>query len=531
MRLFKNKLAFSVLYALLAFVEIYVMTSGGLGISYDSENYLVMAARFAQKLWGEAFNPVWPPVYPLTIATIKVLGVNVLFEAARGVCILSFVISVVAVFLLGLRFQGKFTAHFCAISMLFLASLVYLYCYCWSETLYIMFSLLFFLMMTLLLKAPKERDTRYLIGSGIFAGLGTATRYIGISLIGTGILSILFLSNYQSWIKKFKKAFVFTLVAGIPVFLHLVSCFYYYGLSGKRQFPSEYSFVHQLFQFLSTFYHDFLWFDLRFSKYVFFYEWDFPFFWLRMMVLLCMFIFLVLFLKAIFLSKLPKSELKPQIGVIFYFILYVSIILFISSTIKVDPIGSRFTVPLYPFFLLLVFSVTFHVVKTSAQMRIKRWLLSLAILSTGLFWVIQMISTASIYKEISSGSFPALEQPGNLNRESIKFLKENVDSGDVIITNNPRKLVFIWPREEPYPDIPKKDWGQAVNGIIYEASYRTIYVLICTEDPQSAWIDVEDVEKADEKLGLFAWKKVFGNDYIYKTKHFVFPPPLNEMKK
>ena len=116
----------------------------------------------------------------------------------------------------------------------------------------------------------------------------------------------------------------FWLVAGIPLFLHYLTCFYYYGLAGKTQFPSKYSFMHQLFRFFSTIYHDFLSFDLSFWNYVFFFEWEFPFFWTRIMVLLCMLIFLILFLKAVFSSKFFKDLLKPQIGVLFYFVLYMS---------------------------------------------------------------------------------------------------------------------------------------------------------------------------------------------------------------
>lgn len=525
MNLFKNSFIFSLLYAALAFVVIYVMTSGGLGISVDSENYLVMASRFTQQQWGKAFNPVWPPLYPLTIAAIKGPGLAELFDAARIVSILSFVILVVTVFLLGLQFQGKFAAHFSAISALFLASLIYLYSFCWSETLYIMFSLLFLFMLILFLKAPKEKATKYLIWSGIFAGLGSVTRYVGFSLIGTGILSTLFLSNYHPGSKKFKKTLTFTLVASIPVFLHYLVCFYYYGLAGKTQFPSKYSFMHQLFRFFSTIYHDFLSFDLSFWKYVFFFEWEFPFFWIRMIVLLCILIFLFLFLKAVFFSKSFRNLLKPQIGVIFYFVLYSSIILYTSSTIAIDPIGSRFTAPLYPFLLLLVFSGISHVYKTFDRGRTKRIVLSLTILATILFWGIQIISTLSIYKGISSGSFPAMEHPGNLNRQSLKFLKENVDSNDVIITNIYRKLTLIWPRQEPYPHIPKKDWEEALNEITYEASRRRVYVLLCTEDFSPYGITVEDIEKTDEERGLFSWKQIFGNDYIYKTKRVVFHQP------
>jgi 4-amino-4-deoxy-L-arabinose transferase-like glycosyltransferase len=528
--LLKNKLTFTFLYAALALVIIYVMTSGSLGISVDSENYLNIAHRFTEHLWGTAFNPVWPPAYPLSIAVIKALGVAELVGAAQAVAIISFVILVVTVFLLGLRLQGKLTAHFSAISTLFFASLIYIYCYAWSETLYIMFSLLFFLMLILLLKAPPEKMTEYLIGSGIFAGLGTVSRLVGFSLIGTGILSILFLSNYHPKSKRLKKTLVFMLVSGIPVLFHYLTCFYYYGLRGKTQWPSKYSFSHQLSQFFLTIYHDFLSFDLSFWKYVFLLGSGFPLFWIRTIVLFCSFIFLILFFKVAFSARLPKEVYKFPIIVIFYSVLYGSIILLVSLTVAIDPIGSRFTSPLYPLFLLLAFSFVFQVCNSFTQQKIKRLLWVIAILGTVSFWAIQITSCLSIYKGIRSGSFPTMEQPGNLNRGSITFLKENVDSSDMIITNIYRKLDLLWPRREPYPDIPKEDWEKNLKAVTYEASQRTVYILICSEDFAPYGITVEDMDTTNEKIGLFSWKKIFGNDYVYKTKHVIFQKPP-EMKK
>jgi len=505
--LFKHKLTFTLLYAVLSLTVIYVMTSGGLGISVDSENYLIIADRFTEHLWGKALNPIWPPAYPLSIAAIKTLGLAELVGAARVVSILSYVILVVTVFLLGLQLQGKFTAHISAISTLFFASLIYIYCYAWSETLYIMFSMLFFFMLVLFLKAPPEKRTKYLIWSGIFAGLGTVSRLIGFSLIGTGILSIIFLSDYHPKSKRLKKTLVFMLVSGIPVLFHYLTCFYYYGLRGKTQWPSKYSFSHQLSQFFLTIYHDFLSFDLSFGKYVFLFGSGFPLFWVRTMVLLCLLIFLILFFKVAFSTRFPKDAYKFPIGVIFYFILYGSIILLVSSTVAIDPIGSRFTSPLYPLFLLLAFSFVFHICNSFTQQKTRRLLWGLAILGAVSFWTVQITSSLSIYKGIRSGSFPTMEQPGNLNRESMKFLKENSDSSDVIITNIYRKLTFLWPRQEPYSNIPKEEWEKSLKAVTYEASQRTVYILICTEDFAPYGITVEDMDQTDERQASFPGKR------------------------
>jgi hypothetical protein len=525
MGIFKGKSAFALIYAAFACGLICLMTSGGLGISADSESYLVTANRFTQQRWGESLNPYWPPLYPLSIAAVKATGLAGLLGAARIVSVFSFIISIVTIYLLGLELGKRFVAHFSVISSLFLASMIFLFCFCWSETLYIMVSLLLFLVLTRLLRSPEGEETRYLILSGIFSGLGTITRFVGCSLIGTGVLCILFLSNHKPKIKKLKESLAFISAASIPVFLYFLGCLHYYGLTGKKQFPSPYSFSHQLLQFPITFYHDFLTFDLMFWKYTLFFDWKFPFFWPRAFVLISLVIFLFLFIKAICSAQLQKSEFRSLGGLMVYVVLYISTILVTSSTVAIDPIGSRFTVPVYPFVLLLVFSAISYIWKTSIQAKLKHWFLGMAILSLGIFWSMQLVSTISIYKGISTGSFPAIEHPGNLNRGSIKFLKQNAGPSDYIISNVYRKLTFIWPRQEPYLYATEENWGKSIDAIMIKASQRTVYFLISTQDFAPDKITVEDLDKADHGIGLFAWKKDFGNDYLYKTKQVVLQSP------
>jgi 4-amino-4-deoxy-L-arabinose transferase-like glycosyltransferase len=360
----------------------------------------------------------------MTIAAVDILGSAELLGAARIVSILSFVILVITIFPLGLHLQGKITAHLSAFSVVSLATLIYLYCFCWSETVYTMFSVLFFLLLVLFLKAPQGSNTKYLILSGVFAGLATITRYVGYSLIATGILSILFLSNYHSISKRIKKTLSFALMAGISVFLHYLSHFYYWALTSKSHYASPHSFTHQLLLFFSTIYHDLLSSDLSFWRYAFLFEWGSSFSWVRLITIICMLFLSVLFFKAVLFSKRDKGSLRLQIPMVFYLVLYSSIVLYTSSTIAIDPIGSRFTVSLYPFLLFLVFSGISHGYKSFAPRKTKMLFIGLALLGIASFWAIQITSTMNIYKGISSGSFPAMEQPGNLNRESIKFIKK-----------------------------------------------------------------------------------------------------------
>jgi hypothetical protein len=519
-------LFFCLLYGVLAFRLIYLLSSGGLGVSYDSENYLAMAKHSVQGQWAKTLNPVWPPLYPLSIATIEYLGSAQPLTAARLVSIFSYVVLVIAVFLLGLRLKRRFAAHLGAISMLCLASVLYIYIFCWSETLYIMFSVLFFLPLTKFLLEPSAaKRTRYLVEAAVFAGLTSVTRYIGFSLIVTGILSILFLGRYHPMFRRVKKTLLFTLVACIPLVLHFGACFVSYGLAGKTQFPSQYTFGHQLMQLVTTVYRDLLSSNLNFWAYRFFLSWESLDFWLRLGLLAGMLAFVVMLVRGPGLPEAEKTSPKPHIAILIYFLVYGSILLYVTSTVAMDPIASRFMAPLYPLVLLLIFSTLSRVYRKIRLTRAGSIALASIFLCLTTFWGIQISSALNIYKGISSGLFPAMEQPGNLNRGSLRYLRENADPTDMIITNIPQKLSFIWPRSIGYSNIPKDKWNSEQDDLIHEASRRSIYVLVCTEDVAPSGITLEQVEETDRKLNLFAWRKDFGNDIIFRTKHVVFRKP------
>lgn len=517
---------FCLLYGVSAFWLIYLLSSGGLGVSYDSQNYLIMAERFIQGQWAETFNPVWPPLYPLCIGIVEYLGSAQPLTAARLLSIFSYVILVVAVFLLGLRLKQRFTAHLGAISMLCLASVFYIYIFCWSETLYIMFSVLFFLPLTRFLLEPSAaKRTRYLVEAAVFAGLTSITRYIGFSLIVTGILSILFFGRYHPVFRRVKKTLLFTLVACIPLVLHFGACFVSYGLAGKTQFPSQYTFGHQLMQLVTTVYRDLLSFNLSFWDYSFFLSWGSLDFWLRLGLLAGALAFVMTLVRGPGLLEAEKTSPIPHIAILIYFLVYSSILLYVTSTVAMDPIASRFIAPLYPLILLLIFGTVSRVYRRIRLTRMGNIAFVSVVLCLAAFWAIQISSTLNIYKGIRSGLFPAMEQPGNLNRGSLRFLKENVDSTDMIITNIPQRLTFIWPRTYAYPNVHKDEWDLAEDDLTYEASRRSVYVLLCTADIAPLGITLQEVQETDRKLNLFAWRKNYGNDVIFKAKHVIFHEP------
>jgi hypothetical protein len=129
-----------------------------------------------------------------------------------------------------------------------------------------------------------------------------------------------------------------------------------------------------------------------------------------------------------------------------------------------------------------------------------------------------------------------MENPGNLNRASLKFLKRNLSSTDPLLTNIPEKLSYVWPREIPHWGFPKLDLIS--HGIPDWFSQSSAYLLLCTKDRDlyPLWCKFEEgdslhgwnlhelvpeeqkrvIEEDFEKRGLSFKRSVFGYDCIYQ---------------
>jgi hypothetical protein len=321
--------------------------------------------------------------------------------------------------------------------------------------------------------------------------------------------------------------------SGLPMLIGFVLYYIHLGTLFGKRIPGKFSFSEQLIRFFAAIYHDFLSFGLTFEKYEVFLTgsrfWDKTssvMFWLDNIILVYLLVLFIFFVKFALSSKPFRNLLRPQAVLFSYMAMYSLLLLGITSKMFVEQAGTRFNVPLYPFIVLSVFSVVFHVYGTLASGRARRIFLGLVILCTSLFWSIQLVTTSSIYEGAISGSFPAMEHPGNRNRASLKFLQANVDSTDAILTNIPYKMAFIWPRQVPYlgthlytPSfivVATKSIEQTLQQLVTEKPDLRIYLYLCSKDYPDHLFNMRNVDELDKTPGFFAWKKVIGNEYIFK---------------
>ncbi len=564
---------FSLLYGILALAVIWVMTSGGMGVSYDSERYLISAHHFSQGETEQAFkivSPTFPIFYPLTISIAQRLGWGDGTGAARTLSVLAFILSVLLVFHLGHLVQGKITAHLSAVSLLVLAPSLFVFSYCWSETLYFPLSLLSLLMLKIYLGAPGEKSTRYLMASGLLAGLGFTTRYIGIALILSGLLTIFLLSHAERMSKKIKELFSFGGMALLPLLLYLLGCQIYLNRIFRGNVPSQFSLLQQAGLFFLTIYRDFLTFYLTFDRNVqLLFNLNLQgqlsrlLLWSNLVIVLWIIMVVFLWVRTFILSPSFRANLRSQMGIWSYMVAYSLLVIGITSGVAVDRMGTRFLAPLYPLLLILAFSMLVYAYQAIGKRRPRQRLAGLSALAICLFWAIQIVSSYNLYKIVGSGAFPCMEQPGNQNRESLKFLQANAGPDDIVISNIPYKLTFIWPRHLPYlgisiqkdppparlaiseiPDSLSLLWPWEIKGgslspdspdmisddSLGQSHRRFVFILLCTKDFSHYSTPLDAFEELNQKRGLYSWKSVYGNDYIYKTEAWVFDSPRDKQR-
>ena len=152
--------------------------------------------------------------------------------------------------------------------------------------------------------------------------------------------------------------------------------------------------------------------------------------------------------------------------------------------------------------------------RTVAGRKGARLFFSAAAFAAILFLCAQLVSICSMHRGISLGSFPAMEHPGNCNRASLRFLQSRLNPNDLVITNIPDKMQFIWPRDIPYLSVSAGGLSRVLDQLVQEASHRSVYVLICAGD-YSSW-QITDVEEISKTTDFLPTRGVFGNDYVYQ---------------
>jgi hypothetical protein len=202
-------------------VLVFLITSRGIGVGYDSLFYLSSAESLVRGLglrWPAGTDELvplvhYPPLYPLVLAIINLFGVD-LVHAAK---LLASILFGFNLFLIGFIIYRYTNLAFISLTAAFvtLASPVFLdiHLEAMSEPLFLAFLLPSLFLIYEYLKSGRRV---FLFASAGVTSLACLTRYIGPSIIGAGIVSLLLLGS-GSIKKRLMDCLIFAGISLIPL--------------------------------------------------------------------------------------------------------------------------------------------------------------------------------------------------------------------------------------------------------------------------------------------------------------------------
>ena len=342
---------------LIGFGIILALTSPhGAGMTPDSVTYISVARNLAEGhgflIYNDTDFIAQPPLYPILLATIQNLFSLDPQVSAGYLNALLFGLIIFLSGLLLLKYMKSITLVFLGtISALVSYALVKAASMALSEPLFIFLVLLFLYFFDDFL-SNKKIIPFFL--SSVSASLICLTRYTGVIIILTGIISIFIWSNHRTK-EKLWHSFVFTSIAAIPLGLWIIRNYILSDTLVGHRAQSSYSLSQNINYFMSTIT-----------------PWFLPLTSIRFYILIIFLIMIIwLFIKSEH-SSFHKSESIRSIGPSLIFLIFYSCLIVISSTTTAyDKISDRLLSPIYiPIILTLffIFDKIIHLpTKTSYQ--------------------------------------------------------------------------------------------------------------------------------------------------------------------
>ena len=229
----------SLVASIVGFIIIYLFTlHGGIGISPDSIAYTGTARSIVAGngffLYNDSPLVDFPVFYPLFLSLVIFLTqLDIILYAP----VLNGLMFATVIFLSGCimeRFihRSKWYKIILLIAIVTSPSLIEVYSMLWSETLFIIWTLLFFFALH---RYYKSHSVTALITMAVVAAMAFDTRYAGITLIATGEI-LLFFDKKLKWKQKTVHLMLFGAIGCSLVVINLIRNAFATGLlTGQRQ--------------------------------------------------------------------------------------------------------------------------------------------------------------------------------------------------------------------------------------------------------------------------------------------------------
>ncbi|MGY0040377.1 hypothetical protein [Pedobacter sp. NJ-S-72] len=215
----------SLFVSLLGFILILIYTRhSGIGISPDSIVYVSVARNINDHgaLIEYGFNPVvdFPVFYPFFLGIITFFSRTdaVTFAPYLNAFLFAGVIFCSGYLISSFKESGRLYKVAVLLSIAISPSLFNVYSMLWSETLFILLTILFIAVLTSYLRTYSVSG---LLVCALIAAVACVTRYAGITLIATGLMMMVFDRSLE-WSKKVLHCFIFGLFSVSLLIANLV---------------------------------------------------------------------------------------------------------------------------------------------------------------------------------------------------------------------------------------------------------------------------------------------------------------------
>jgi hypothetical protein len=429
----KYKLLLSFL-ALIGVAIVLVSTSRyGIGVEIMGMSYISDARSLLAGKGLATFTVMFPPLYPVLLGAVGyVLGVDPLVSAELTGAFL-FGLMVFLAGITAFRYVGsRYVALYAAALVLLSPPLMDVSVMAWPEPLFIGLVLLF---LCLVKSYLAKGDWVSLILCSALAALAALTRYLGITLILSGIWIILFLPRNHRRSGIYQLLF-FAFVSAVPLGLWALRNYSLSGMPFGPRYPSGFSFFDNMTFALVGIY----------SALIFSLGSLYPDKFLFHLILKLGFLVLALGFGVFiaYLLRFPKREewlrMKADrslwAGPLTVFIAVYTIVLLITSTTTAsDKIDNRFLTPLYVPAIILILSLVYQLSRRTAR----KALISLAALSLMVPLVFVTKNTIS-YVSHGAGGYSTDKWQES---ETIRYLRSHALPGkDGIFIPEPEVLPY-----------------------------------------------------------------------------------------
>jgi hypothetical protein len=448
------------LAAAIAFVWIAFYTKhSGIGISPDSVAYLSTANHIAQDFIFTDYTHNsfvnFPLGYPIFLALLNCTVSLPIISLApfTNSCLLASVLFVTNHLLIKISIKSGLIKLLLLLLILSSPPLLEVYSMLWSETLFILFVLLFFCSLN---KYCSTISIKWLLTSALLASLAIEIRYAGVTILITGIIFIL-LKGKIGFVKKIFHLLIFGVLGCILPSTNIIYNKLHSGTwAGVRQLATR-SFSNNLVDFTAVLNG---WFSLPKAINI-----------ILMSICIC----LVLCYSFYLLYKFSQQHSTQFYIVILscFSIVYGLFMLFIASVSRFETLSSRLISPIYiPLMVVLI-----NWIATFIRSKLGWWKRGIAVFVAILFGLQAQHHYqlhAAAWEGIGYAGIPGYTEDQWTNSAMIQYLKKEYRNYSSPIYSNANDAIYFLTTKQAFP-LPHKHLPEEINLLMKHPSFYLVW--------------------------------------------------------